>query len=133
MSEIRDNEFTVLENKEIGRNFARFRKFKEKKALEVAEYVGIGEAAYTKYERGESKITIEIIQKVAEFLKMDPLQLISANEGHIIENVNNSPFAINGTVQTTNDKQNESILKLIDNVIEMNKRVMDLLEKRDTI
>lgn len=35
MSEIRDNEFTVLENKVIGRNFLRFGKFKEKTVIEA--------------------------------------------------------------------------------------------------
>jgi transcriptional regulator with XRE-family HTH domain len=129
MQENRESEFNVLENNSIGRNIARFRKFKEKKAFEVAAYMGMGEAAYTKYERGESKITIEFIQKVSEFLNIDPLQLLTTNEGHIVENVSNSPFAINGTVQTTNETQNQAILTLIDNVVEMNKRIMELLEK----
>lgn len=129
MQENKDYEFNILENNSIGRNLARFRKFKEKKAFEVAEYIGIGEAAYTKYERGESKITVELIQKVSEFLNVDPVQLLTANEGHVVENVNNSPFAINGTVQTTNETQNQAILTLIENVVEMNKRVMKLLEK----
>lgn len=123
--------FTVLENKAIGRNISRFRKFRDKKAFEVAEYIGIGEAAYTKYERGESKITIDFIQKVAEFLNIDPFTIMSASEGHILENISNSPIAIqtNSTFSTTNEKQNEAILTLIDNVVEMNKRIMDLLEK----
>lgn len=123
--------FTVLENKNIGRNIARFRKFKEKKAFEVAEYIGIGEAAYTKYERGESKITIDFIQKVAEFLNIDPLSMMTISEGHNIENVSNSPIAIqtNSTFSATNEKQNEAILTLIDDVVEMNKRIMDFLEK----
>ncbi|MDO3641260.1 helix-turn-helix domain-containing protein [Mucilaginibacter sp. L3T2-6] len=125
----RDIEFNVLENNAIGRNLARFRKFKEKKALEVADYIGIGEAAYTKYERGESKITVELIQKVSEYLNIDPLQLLTTNEGHVVENVSNSPFAINGTVQTTNDAQNQAILTLIDSVVEMNKRILELLER----
>ena len=129
MQENRESEFNVLENNSIGRNIARFRKFKEKKAFEVAAYMGMGEAAYTKYERGESKITIEFIQKVSEFLNIDPLKLLTTNEGHIVENVSNSPFAINGTVQTTNETQNQAILTLIDNVVEMNKRIMELLEK----
>jgi len=58
--------FTVLENKTIGRNLYKFRKVNEKKASEVSDYIGITEAAYTKYERGETQITIDVIQKVAE-------------------------------------------------------------------
>src|SRR5690606_38060178 len=34
--------------------------------------------------------------------------------------------------QSTNEKQNNAILKLIDNVTEMNSRVMELLEKNTT-
>ncbi|SDF95456.1 Helix-turn-helix [Pedobacter terrae] len=132
MSDTETNEnFTVLENKAIGRNISRFRKFRDKKAFEVAEYVGIGEAAYTKYERGETKITIELIQKVSEFLNIDPFTLLNVSEGHVLENITNSPIAIqtNSTFSTTNEKQNDAILTLIDNVVEMNKRIMDLLEK----
>ncbi|GAA4778553.1 hypothetical protein GCM10023231_01410 [Olivibacter ginsenosidimutans] len=43
--------------------------------LKVAEHLGMTEANYSKYERGENKITVEIIQGVAEFLNVDPLQL----------------------------------------------------------
>lgn len=129
MHDQNDNAFNKLENVTIGRNFARFRKFREKKALEVAHHIGIGTAAYTKYERGESKITIDVIQKVAEFLDIDPLQLITMSEGNVVENVHNSPFAINGTVQTSNELQNQAMLQLIENVVEMNRRIMELLEK----
>ncbi|MGN5955538.1 helix-turn-helix domain-containing protein [Sphingobacterium lactis] len=128
-----DNNFTVLENKTIGRNLARYRKFRDRKALEVAEYLGMKEATYTKYERGESKITIEIIQSVAEFLNVDPLKLVASNSGHVVENSNspNSPIAIqeNSTFQTTNDEQTKLITKLVENVIAMNEKIMKLLDK----
>jgi DNA-binding XRE family transcriptional regulator len=52
MRENEDSGFTVLENKSIGRNLSTFRKLRDKKALEVADYLGIKEATYTKYERG---------------------------------------------------------------------------------
>lgn len=128
-----DTQFTVLENKAIGRNLAKHRKFREKKAFEVAQYVGISEAAYTKYERGESKITVEIIQKVSEFLNIDPLQLIASNSGHVVENSNSphSPIAIqeNSTFNTTNEEQTKLITKLVENVIAMNEKIMKLLDR----
>ena len=123
--------FTVLENKTIGRNLALFRKLREKKAFEVAEYIGIGEAAYTKYERGEAKITIEIIQKVAELLKVDPLSIISSSPANFIENNTNSPILSNfHTYQTTNDQQTQLMMKLFENVVAMNERLISLLEKK---
>src|ERR1700733_5000478 len=95
--------FTVLENKTIGRNLYRIRKIREVKAFDVAKYAGIGEAAYTKYERGESKITVDLIQKVAEFYKIDPLQLLTPSSGNFFENVTNSPIFSNfHTLQTYN-------------------------------
>lgn len=67
-------------------------------------------------ERGESKITIDFVQKVSEFLQTDPLQLIAEQAGHIVENSNspNSVVALNSNNrQTTNEQQNQAILKLI--------------------
>jgi len=127
--------FTVLENKTIGRNLALFRKLREKKAFEVAEYIGIGEAAYTKYERGEAKITIEIIQKVAELLMVDPLQILTAKPGSFVENVSNSSIAIqeNSIFQTTNDQQTQLMMKLFESVVAMNERLISLLEKNKGI
>lgn len=122
--------FTVLENKTIGRNLALFRKLREKKAMEVADYIGIGEAAYTKYERGESKITVDIIQKVAEYLAVDPLQIVSASPNNFVENVSNSPFAIHGSVQTTSEEQSRIMLKLMESVVSINERLINLLDEK---
>lgn len=122
--------FTVLENKTIGRNLYRYRKIRDTKAAEVAKSIGISEAAYTKYERGESKITVDLVQKVAEFYKIDPLQLLSAtSSSHFVENVSNSPFAIHGTVQTTDESQAKLIVKLMESVLNLTEKVTSLIEK----
>lgn len=123
-------QFTILENKTIGRNIARYRKFRDKIAFEVADHLGISESAYTKYERGESKITIDLIQKIAQYLSMDPLQLIAPENGHVVENVSYSPFAINGTVNTNDESLNATIIKLVENVVSMNERILKLLEEK---
>jgi transcriptional regulator with XRE-family HTH domain len=122
--------FTVLENKTIGRNFYRLRKIREKKAYDIAKYVGIGEAAYTKYERGESKITIDLVQKVAEFYKIDPLQLLTPTAGNFFENVTNSPIFSNfHTLQTYSLEQNQMMLKLMDSVLTLNDKIAKLMER----
>lgn len=125
-------QFTILENKTIGRNIARHRKFKDKIALEVADYLGISESAYTKYERGESKITIDIIQRISELLSVDPLQLIAPQNGHVVEN-SNSPNSIvtldSSNWSTSNDEQTTLLTKLVENVISMNERIIKLLEE----
>lgn len=125
-----EQEFNILENKTIGRNLYNFRKIRDKKASEVAEFIGMNEATYTRYERGEGKITIELVQKVAEFLKVDPLKIIATHAGHIVENITNSPFAINGTVSTSTVEQHILISKLVENVMAMNERIIALLEKK---
>jgi len=126
--------FTVLENKNIGRNLALYRKLRDKKAMEVAEYVGIGEAAYTKYERGESKITIELIQKVAEFLNVDPLQIVSVSPGNFLENIQNSPAAgvgnyIGENFNAYNEQQMQMMLKLMENMMSVSQKLIDFLDK----
>lgn len=130
MREAEESEFTVLENKTIGRNFYKFRKLRERKAFEVADFLGIKEATYTKYERGESKITVDIIQKVSEFLKVDPIQMISTNPENIIESVNNSPFTFSGNVKTSyvDIKQTEIMMKMMETMMQMNEAIRKILE-----
>ena len=138
-----NDQFTVLENKKIGRNLALYRKMRDKKALEVAEHLGMSEAAYTKYERGESKITVEVIQKVAEFLNVDPLSVLSAQPGHFIESINNSsPFSsspgnngignsssIGGDFSGYDKKQAEMMMKLMENMLILSERLIETLKK----
>lgn len=126
-----NDHFTVLENKSIGRNLSLFRKLRDKKAMEVADHIGISEAAYTKYERGESKITIDMIQKVAEFLKIDPLQIVSVSPNNFLENIQNSSIAIqdNSTFQTINEQQTQMTLKLMENMMSLSQKLIELLDK----
>lgn len=130
-----EQDFTVLENKTVGRNLYKYRKIKDKKASELADYIGITEAAYTKYERGESQITIEVIQKAAEFLKVDPVGIITNVPGHFVENGNNSPNAgvgnyVGGDIRLVDEKQTELITKLIETQITINERILTLLERK---
>ena len=125
-----ESEFTVLENKTIGRNLSMFRKLRDRKAMEVAEYLGIKEATYTKYERGESKITIDLIQKVAEFLNVDPVQILTSQPGYVIENLRKSPFSFNGNVEThySDKSQTEVMMKMMETMMQMNEAIRKILE-----
>jgi len=128
-----DQDFTVLDNKIVGRNMYITRKIKDTKAAEVADYLGISESAYTKYERGESKITIDIVQKVAELHKIDPIHLLTAPSRSIIDSgISNSPTSIvgNNNINTMNDEQTKLIAKLIETQIAMTEKIMALLEKK---
>ncbi len=130
MREKEESDFTVLENKKIGRNFYMYRKLTDTKALEVAEFLGIKEATYTKYERGESKITVDMVQKVSEFYKIDPLQLISTQPSYVIENLKKSPFSFNGNVEThySDKSQTEVMMKMMETMMQMNEAIRKILE-----
>lgn len=119
-----------LDNKKIGHKIYIQRKIAGLKAFYMAERLGIKEAAYTKYERGETKITIEFIKNVSEILQIDPLLLLSSSDVNYFDNIHNSPILSTfHTYQSTNERQNEAILLLIENVVEMNKNIMSLLDK----
>ncbi len=123
-----------LDNKKVGHRIYIHRKIAGLKAFDVAERLGMKEAAYTKYERGETKITVEFVQKVAEIFGIDPLQLLSSTPAAFFDNISNSTILNTSTFHTFhghNEKQNDAVLLLIGNVVEMNKRIMDLLERID--
>jgi len=123
--------FLELDNKKIGHKIYIQRKIAGLKAFDVAEQLGIKEAAYTKYERGETKITIDFVKKISDILKIDPLLLLSSNDVNYFDNIHNSPILSTfHTYQSTNEKQNEAILALIENVVEMNKNIMQLLSNK---
>jgi transcriptional regulator with XRE-family HTH domain len=132
MREAEEPEFTVLENRNIGRNISTFRKLRDRKAIELAEHLGLKEAAYTKYERGESQITIDFVQKVAEYLNVDPLQIVSSRPGYVIENLKKSPFSFNGNVEThySDKTQTEVMMKMMETMIQMNEAIRKILKGR---
>ena len=127
-----ENEFTVLENKAIGRNMALYRKIRGIKALEVAEGLGLKEASYTRYERGEAAITVNVIQKVAEILKVDPLMLLSVSPSNFIENGNNSPNSANGYFyyQGADKEMMNTMMKLMENMTAISQKMIELMEKK---
>ena len=127
-------EFMELDNKIIGKNIAKFRKLRDVKASEVAEKLGLSEAAYTKYERGESSITIDIIQKVSETLNVDPFQILSLTPKNFVDNITNSSVAVdfkqeNSTYQTINEEQTRLMLRLLETVISLNEKLVATLDK----
>jgi transcriptional regulator with XRE-family HTH domain len=126
-----EHEFTALENKTIGRNMSLYRKIRGIKAMEVAEGLGLKEASYTRYERGEAAITVDIIQKVAEILKVDPLMLLSVSPANFIENGSHSPNSANGYFyyQGADKEMMGEMLKLMANMVTISDKLIELLNK----
>jgi transcriptional regulator with XRE-family HTH domain len=123
--------FTVLENKAIGRNFSTYRKILGMKASDLAERLGMPESSYSRYERGETPITVELIQQVSDVFKVSPLALMSATPGNIIKNSSN--FAVHGYFnnQTTNEQQMQAVTKALENMVALTERLITLLDKKD--
>lgn len=121
-----------IDSKTVGKNIARLRKLKDIKAADLALQLGLKEATYTKYERGETAITLEFVQKVVAVLKIDPIQLLTSNVSNIFDNFQHSPISINGptTYHAADTIQNERFNKLLESVVEMNKTLAALLEKK---
>jgi transcriptional regulator with XRE-family HTH domain len=124
--------FTLQENEVIGRNISMFRRMQEIKALDMASRMDMKLGAYSKYERGETRITIDFVKKAAEVLKVDPLKLLAVPTQNFVQTLTdspNSPFNVNGNVQTSDPKQTELVIKLIENVMLVNERILILLER----
>ncbi|GAB3668850.1 hypothetical protein GCM10028791_44080 [Echinicola sediminis] len=75
----------LLDNQSIGHNMMTFRKLRSLKAMELAFHLGICEAAYTKYERGETKITVDLIKRYADYVQVDPIHILTIKPGQLIE------------------------------------------------
>lgn len=132
MNNLQDGvQFTVLESKRIGRNLTIFRRLRNKKTFEVADYIGIGELEYTKYERGEAKITVDLVQKVAEFLNIDPITLLSESSSIYIDNVQHSAISYHGnsTYHAYSEQQNQMMLKLLETMTQLSQRMLEIMEK----
>ena len=121
-----------MDNATVGRNISKFRMLKDMKAAEMAEKLGMAESTYTKYERGETAITIDFVQKVAEILEVDPLMVLATSPNHIIQNLQHSPVAIqhHSTFQTSNEQQTQLMFKLIDSIVKLNDRLIGYFENK---
>jgi transcriptional regulator with XRE-family HTH domain len=123
--------FNVLDNNIIGRNLYKIRKISEKKVCEVAQFVGMGEAAYAKYERGETKITIDLIRKLGEFYKIDPLQLLSSGASHLFENNNDASFKKMNSFPGIDVDLTKKILQLMETVLQLDERIIKMKENKE--
>lgn len=111
----------VFDNKIVGRNIAKLRIHKGVKAIEIAKKLSISEAAYTKYERGETSITLNFLNEIANFFSISPYQLLRNQPENIIENIFFSTLSINTNTYVTKEVISALInqLKVKDSQIEV--------------
>jgi transcriptional regulator with XRE-family HTH domain len=126
----------VLESRTIGKNISMYRKIRGVKASDIAERLGISESSYTRYERGETPITIELVQQISEVLQVNPHMLLSVNPNIFIEigqgNGSNSPIGIHGYYnhQTGNEQQTQALTKVLENMVSLTEKLIALLDRK---
>jgi len=108
--------YCPIENKVVGETISKLRLHRNKKAREIANYLELSESAYTKYERGESAITIPFINKIAMFFDIHPIELIQYTSENIIENIHNAGITSQPNERLTNFTREiiELMVKLIE-------------------
>lgn len=91
----------------------------------MAEQLGITQAAYSKIETGQTKLTPNKISDIAEIFDMDASDLIDLDMQKYFNNLRNVKGSNNG-ITITHD---ETIKNLYDEVVALHKDKITLLEK----
>ncbi|PUV26293.1 hypothetical protein [Sphingobacterium athyrii] len=122
-----------LDHKRIGFEFYLHRQNSGLTTQETAQGLEILKEDYENLEKGNGKFTIELIEKGARLFKKDPLQFLSHNSSHTFNDIENATILNASTFHTfigVNEKQNDAILALINNVTEMNKKIFEMIEQK---
>ncbi|MND96306.1 hypothetical protein D3C80_885920 [compost metagenome] len=127
-----DNILQELDKNKFGVLFQVHREINGLSALETADKLDLKEDDIVEIEKGEAVITPEIVKNSSILFKTDFISLLSSSSSvNHFENVYSSPINSNfHTYKSTDEKQSEAILLLIDNVTSMNKRITELLEQK---
>lgn len=105
----------------------RIRKIRETKGFKqdyIADKLGISTTAYSKMENGETKITLDKLEKIAEVYKTD-VESILKFDPHINFNVHNSPKSAIGTNPVYHE--NEKLVEQLKNEVSFLKEQMTKL------
>lgn len=120
----------TLDNKTIGYNIAKLRRLKEIKAADIAAQLGLKEASYTKYERGETAITIDFLKKVAEILEVAPINIIRLPIESIFRYLQTSPSKFgNDWPNFDYNSEKRGIAEVLILIAELNKSVLTIIGK----
>ncbi|XZF15801.1 helix-turn-helix domain-containing protein [Chitinophagaceae bacterium MMS25-I14] len=122
--------FTALDNKLVGQNIAKLRRHRDIKAAEMASRLELSESAYTKYERGETSITVDFLNKIAEQFEISPAELLNATPQTIVENIHDSNVAVYSNENSfQNIEQTRLLTTAVESLIEQQKALIALFEK----
>lgn len=120
-----------MDNRTVGQNIAKLRKLKDFKASEMAMRLSMKESTYTKYERGETAITLAFLNKVATILSIDALKILTASPNSLFETSFNS--SENSSHVWGSVKQNTEMSVLIEGIISLNEKLALIIGNKQTM
>lgn len=130
-------------NARIGEKIRKIRELKGLKQENIAKELGMSLGGYGKIERGESSISIERLQKIAEALELaDGMDIMKFDEQVVFNIQHNQSPSINGVVNnyTVSDAERSSfelriqelkqVNQQLEKVIENQSKMIDLLQSK---
>lgn len=75
---------------QIARNIRLLRELHDYTQQYVADALDISQNTYSMIEKGETKLTVDRLGKLAELYQIDPMDILKMNEQTIIHNVTNN-------------------------------------------
>lgn len=105
------------------------RKLREQKGwsqMDVAHQLDVSQSAYNKWEAGQSKPTIENLQKLAEIFEVDFIDLLQEQAPNVdLSNakIDGSSYIVNSFDSTINFQSQEITERLIENQVHITKLI----------
>jgi transcriptional regulator with XRE-family HTH domain len=111
---------------QIGQKIKKLRELRNFTQSHMAEELGLSQSAYSKLELGETEITYNKLERVAEVLGMRPEEVISFNESMVFNVMHNQTG--NGFV-ITNNQLTEAEKHLYEEQISLLKEELSYLKR----
>ncbi len=120
----------------IGEKLRKIRDFYGYTQQHVADEIGISPSQYCKYEKDETPVTLETLEKICTVYKMTQVDILSWDERNVFNFMGTNTGNNGGVVhqQTVSDDTTTKILIVqlqeeISHLKSENKRLWDLIEK----
>lgn len=107
----------------IGDKIRKVRELKGLRQEEVAERLHITQAAYSKIERGETKVDLERLQQIAELFQVDLVSLLSFDDSNIFNVENNE-----GSAGIVYNFGSENVIQHYEKIIAEKNRIIETLQ-----
>lgn len=111
-------------------NIKAIREEKNLKQIKVATHIGVDKSAYSKIEKGMRALTVEELQKMAQFFNMSTDQIINYDGKIPKEVVIEDKTAVEQMrlIQQLDDEDKQTIFRLIEKML-TNKKFKDFFQK----